>query len=68
MSAAVILQCRNPKRKRYHTQPIWKRERGLAEPVGRALPRRGEAGGRIPSFPQTVSCPRHRSAEREWRG
>ena len=27
-----------------------------------------EAGGRIPSFPQTASCPRHRSAEREWRG
>ena len=28
----------------------------MAEPVGRALPRRGEAGGRIPSFPQTAGA------------
>jgi len=47
---------------------IWKRERGLAEPVGRALPRRGEAGGRIPSFPQTAWRPSHPPAGGQWRG
>ena len=75
MSAAVTLQYRNLAAKAIPQNADMKTRMGVVragwgEPCSAlrnasvASTNRGEAGGRIPSFPQQVSCPSQRSAER----